>query len=66
MQTHKPSIGLVSGNPAEWKEGLYETGVKDITRDPTETTDLGSLELTAFGLTAWNPAWDRPTALPYV
>ena len=41
-------------------------GVKDITREPTETTNLGSKELTESELTVREPEWDQPRPFTYV
>lgn len=47
--------------------GLDELGgVKDITREPVETTNPGSEELTNSRLTAREPARDRPKPALYV
>lgn len=52
----------------EREEGLnkLEGGFQGHHREHTETTDLGSQELTETGPTARKPAWDQPKPSTYV
>ena len=59
-QTHSHALGQPPGNLLKRgkKDSIAAGGVKVITREPTDTTNLGSYELTKSQPTARKPVWD--------